>query len=390
MNNPYRVYSTLCFGFIHLLMMSTLAYPAPIPPVYHNMAIIRIISTAGLGIFPTSRAALFIDCGTIAAKVITDGLYIRYIVSNFTYIMGILDIVSDTLFVGLILYSTIYSDDEQEYDVNSNDNNALIDKIRRTLKKIRGKLQYCLFTCCGRLEENEYMKNSLRRRFNGDDNETTNTAHEPIHRFTKEYDPARGHYAYTSVETNNNTLAQTPNQAPNPAPVLNHMNGHMKRPLRPFKKTFYMSYPQNTPNPNNQGYETEYENIETLPTTTTTTRQSPYMMPPTPMINQTNMMYMNFDSHTQIQVNAPDTDYSGAFHYSNSLVSSFYDSSGSPITFFSSYCSTTQTLFVLCSLFHFIYQIMMNINIIKTCDGIYFNTTSQDMGGNNAIMRFLC
>ena len=102
MEHPYRVHSSIGFGFLQLLMLSSLAYPTPPPPVYHNIALMRMMGTVYFTMFHDKPIYLKLECVTILLEVIRDVLYIRYIIQDYTYIFGVFDIVSNLLFCVVI------------------------------------------------------------------------------------------------------------------------------------------------------------------------------------------------------------------------------------------------------------------------------------------------
>jgi len=80
MEHPYRVHSSIGFGFLHLLFMASLAYPTPPPPVYHNTVVIRMMGTVYFTIFQDKPFYLKLECVTILIEMICDVLYINYII----------------------------------------------------------------------------------------------------------------------------------------------------------------------------------------------------------------------------------------------------------------------------------------------------------------------
>jgi hypothetical protein len=105
MDNPYRVHSSIGFGFLQLLMLSSLAYPSPSPPVYHNIALIRLMGTVYFTLFNDKPIYLKLECATILLQVICDALYIRYIIQDYTYLFGVFDIIGNLLFCTAIVLS---------------------------------------------------------------------------------------------------------------------------------------------------------------------------------------------------------------------------------------------------------------------------------------------
>jgi hypothetical protein len=102
MEHPYRVHSSIGFGFLQLLMLSSLAYPTAPPPVYHNIALMRMMGTVYFTMFHDKPIYLKLECVTILLEVIRDALYIRYIIQDYTYIFGVFDIISNLLFCVVI------------------------------------------------------------------------------------------------------------------------------------------------------------------------------------------------------------------------------------------------------------------------------------------------
>ena len=365
MNNPYRIHSTICVNLLQLLMMTTLAYPQPTPPIFHNIAVARIASTVYLGFSPTSRVSLFIDCFTMTLKIVNDALYIRYIVSNYTYIFGILDIVSDILFIYTILVD--------------NETSASI------MRAISAILAYCgcKFNYNTTSDESE-------------DSSSQQQEQEIYLRYSREYNESRKHYVYSTLPTAHSqpttppiASMQTSPQAPPPSPQRHHqLATHMTtfssdgrvntrsaeyapRQINPFKSNFYKS--SQSPE-----YEQEYENIVTQNTMPAAPAHAPAHAPRNyANPNNNNTMYVNFD----------DYDH-GASNYANTFVSPYFDSNGSPIT---ARLCTRETLFIVGNILHFIYQIMIYINIINTCKTYTLATTDPEAAATMSKMtRLLC
>jgi hypothetical protein len=105
MDNPYRVHSSIGFGFLQLLMLSSLAYPTPPPPLYHNIALTRLMATVYFTLFQDKPIYLKLECATILIEVICDALYIRYIIQDYTYLFGVFDIIGNLLFCAVIVLS---------------------------------------------------------------------------------------------------------------------------------------------------------------------------------------------------------------------------------------------------------------------------------------------
>ena len=98
MDNPYRIHSSIGFSLLQLLLLTTFAYPAPPPTLYQNVALVRLGTTVYFSMYRKDPFYLKLDCASIVLKIITDALYVGYIITNYTYIFGIFDIFSDIVF----------------------------------------------------------------------------------------------------------------------------------------------------------------------------------------------------------------------------------------------------------------------------------------------------
>lgn len=361
MNNPYRIHSTICVNFIQLFMMASLTYPTPPPPIYHSIVISRLASTVYFGYYPTSRTSLIADCITITLKIVSDALYIRYIVTNYTIIFGILDIISDIIFISMVLCST-----------SSNEK----------VKILKGKIHYYIFTCCGLIDQNEYMKNNTPKLHSF---ESDGQQGHAFQRYSRQYDETRGHYAYTSIPLSTNETASnitsSANQHPHthpltfPSPYTAHSpaSAPAPTPVRPsnpfissakYQSNSVINAQQRQPfKPNYYARSgIEFEEDYSFPNKDSLPQHQPHQpqQPPAFMHSSKNTMYVNFDEYDN-----------GTTNYSNIFVSPYYDSNGNPITMCSSICNykgiTPEALFVAGNICHCIYQIMIYINITNTC-----------------------
>lgn len=377
MNNPYRIHSTICVNLIQLFMMASLTYPDPPPPLYHSIVISRLASTVYFGFYPESRTSLVAECTTIVLKIISDALYIRYIVTNYTFVFGILDIISDLIFVSMVL-SSITSHEK--------------------IKILNGKIQHYIFTCCGLFEENEYMRNNTPKLPSFTNNKESNEqqAHA-FQRYSRQYDETRGHYAYTSIplSTNNTSPLTFPSpymtKSQNSKPTSSETNV-----LNPFLGSGQYHTPSNTIKNNNSqrqpfkpnyyarsGIEHEedysFQNTESPPISVHNQQQQP-IQPPV-IHSSKNTMYVNFDEYDN-----------GTNHYANICVTPFYDSNGNGITLFSSICNyrgvTPEMIFIIGNICHCIYQIMIYINITNTCKT--YTILSQNVTTVSIMTRLLC
>lgn len=144
MEHPYRVHSSIGFGFLHLLFMSSLAYPTPPPPVYHNTAVIRMMGTIYFTIFQEKSFYLKLECATILLEMICDVFYIRYIILDYTYLFGVIDVVSNALICVFILLS-----------IQNNDS-----KAKEIIKKIDEIRTTCISCCFGITNESNNSNSS--------------------------------------------------------------------------------------------------------------------------------------------------------------------------------------------------------------------------------------
>ena len=133
MEHPYRVHSSIGFGFLQLLMLSSLAYPSPPPPLYHNIALARMMGTVYFTLFQNKPFYLKVECATILLEVIRDGLYIWYIIRDYTYVFGAFDIVSNLLFCTVV-------------GLSLSNNEGSWDRINESLEGIRKTCVGCCWT----------------------------------------------------------------------------------------------------------------------------------------------------------------------------------------------------------------------------------------------------
>lgn len=133
MEHPYRVHSSIGFGFLQLLMLSSLAYPSPPPPLYHNIALARMMGTVYFTLFRDKPFYLKLECVTILLEVIRDGLYIWYIIRDYTYVFGVFDIISNLLFCTVV-------------GLSLSNNEGSWDRINESLEGIRKTCLGCCWT----------------------------------------------------------------------------------------------------------------------------------------------------------------------------------------------------------------------------------------------------
>jgi len=341
MNNPYRIHSTICVYLFQLLMIPTISYnTSPPPPIFHSVIVSRVASSVYYGYFKDSQTFFMIDCTTIAVKMITDFLYIQYIVTNYAAIFGILDIISDIIFLIFVI-------------IPKNTRIILCDKIS----------EYC--GCRFNYESLE----------NNEQNTQKNQVEQEIYlRYSREYDDVKRHFVYSTINTSpssysppperssGSTRAPQPQQPPQP-PQPHYSNHQQPRQIHPFKNNFYRSNTPNTTaaNPIHTTKPSELENLYTQKTP--------------------NTMYVNFDEYDN-----------GEASYANTLVSPYFDRNATPITLISTLCengNSHELWFIIGNILHLISQIMIYINIINTCKS-YTSSQSSNMTTLHPIQQFLC
>lgn len=332
MENPYRVHSSISFGFLQLLFITSIAYPTPPPPVYHNIALIRLMGTVYFTIFKDKPFYLKLECVTILLDVLCDTLYIRYIIKDYTYIFGVLDICSNTLFCIFVLLSI-------------NNGETQTAKIFEKMEDVR---KTCLMCCCGwtppppqsqtQQEQSLYERNSARSSSNA-----------------QLYKSLPNQDEYGSKHIRASTTDETPTYT---------YGGRQA-----FKPSFYNSswgreYIQAT-------VEREFERIDRCNTG----------------IGEIGAIsgadgstqYIRFDDPEYGNTSSGDT---GINHYANIFVSPYFARDGSPITSFSG-CMNIDGVGVclfIYNLIQFIYQLMMYSSIITSCREhnitVFNNTTT--------------
>ena len=176
MEHPYRVHSSIGFGLLQLLFITSFAYPTPPPPVYHNITLIRLMGTVYFTIFRDKPFYLKLECATILLDVLCDMLYIHYIIQDYTYIFGVLDIISNILFCAVVLIS-----------INNGETQTAI-----IAEKMEGIRRTCLMCCCG-WNQSQTQQEPLYER----NSRTSTTSH-----------------LYKSIPTNNEDHPSTADEAP--------------------------------------------------------------------------------------------------------------------------------------------------------------------------------
>ena len=329
MEHPYRVHSSIGFSFLQLLFITSLAYPTPPPPVYHNIALTRLLGTVYFTIFKDKPFYLKLECATIVLDVLCDMLYVQYIIKDYTYIFGVLDICSNTLFCIFVLLSI----------KNGETQTAIIAEKMEDIRKT------CVSCCFGWNPSKSQTQEQLYERNNRTTGTTGTTGH-----------------LYKSVPTNEN------NHATDEAPTYT-FGGRQA-----FKPSFYNSswgreYMQ-------AKVEREFDKIDHCNTG----------IGDVGMISGSDgtTQYIRFDDPELGGAHSRDT---GINHYANIFVSPYLNRDGSPITSFSG-CTNMDAVGIclfIYNLIQFIYQLMMYSSIITSCREYANNNTTTFQ-----IERWLC
>jgi hypothetical protein len=305
MEHPYRIHSSIGFGFLQLLMLSSLAYPTPPPPLYHNIALTRMMGAVYFTIFQDNPIYLKIECATILLEVIKDSLYIWYIIKDYTYIFGVFDIVSNLLFCAVIALSLNNGEEKWERI------NAHFEGIRKTI-----------VNCCCHSKGINHDEPTA---------ETRRTEYTP-----RELD-VRGMYSSLPTTEPVRHLRQ---ESPYTTTTIYSCGGGGDNTRKAFKPSFYCS-PRHT-------------------TTTTTTIERNNIE------HDGTTEYIRFDESIETPSSALS---SGEYQYANILVSPYLMKDGTPITSFSDWTKkdTVGVCLFIYNLIQFIYQLMMYKSIIRNC-----------------------
>lgn len=334
MEHPYRVHSSIGFGFLQLLMISSLAYPTPPPPLYHNIALTRMMGTVYFTLFHNNPVYLKIECLTILLEVIRDGLYVSYIIKDYTYVFGVIDIISNLLFCIAIGLSITNGDDKWESINNS------FEGIRKT----------CI-GCCWKESE---IQNDERSDFG---------AARELYRGGATMNATS--HMYSSLPTHETRKGYNEN------PVYT-FGGRQA-----FKPSFYSSswgrdYL-------NAKVEREFDRID---------HKNTY--------NGDVGMVTSADGTTQyIRFDESDSGSSapGAHHYANIFVSPYFMKDGTQITSFTAWTKKDAVgvfLFIY-NLVQFIYQLIMYNSIIKSCKEYHAGELpTNETIVHERLMRWLC
>ena len=323
MEHPYRVHSSIGFGFLQLLFMTSLAYPTPPPPVYHNTAVIRLIGTVYFTIFQDNPFYLKLECATILLEMICDLLYIKYIILDYTYIFGIIDVISNTLICAFVFLSI------QNSDIKTKEIIHKFDEIRTT----------CVSCCFG-------LKNETPPPPPSSSSLSSSLSSPPPPLYPQHSNQS---YMYKSIPSDDSSIKNTNTTYRDEAPVYT-FGGRQA-----FKPSFYNSswgrdYIQ-------AKVEREFDKIEKHDTE----------------IGDVGMISGTDGTTQYIRFDEPDYNYHhssvGMNHYANIFVSPYFTRDGTPITWFSG-CSKIDKvgacLFIY-NIVQFIYQLMMYSSIITSC-----------------------
>ncbi len=336
MEHPYRVHSSIGFGFLQLLFMSSIAYPTPPPPVYHNIAVIRLMATVYFTIFQDKPLYLKLECATILLEVISDTLYIQYIIHDYTYIFGVIDVCSNILFCVFVLLSI-------KNATKGNETKEITEKLNDIRKT-------CVECCFGLKDANPTNEDPLSRL----ERSPPNPGHTMDHL-----------YKSLPIDDHNNPSHRTQDEPP-----VYTFGGRQA-----FKPSFYNSswgrdYIQ-------AKVEREFDKIDKRDTE----------IGEVGMISGTDgtTQYIRFDD-----MPIPDYNSSGISHYANIFVSPYFTRDGTQITWFSG-CPKIDKIgacLFIYNIIQFIYQLMMYSSIITSCreNQNINNATSSTL----QIERWLC
>jgi hypothetical protein len=338
MDHPYRIHSSIGFSFLQLLLLTSLAYPAPPPTLYQNVALVRLATTVYFAMYRKDPFYLKLDCASIVLKIICDTLYVRYIITNYTYIFGIFDIFSDIMFFIFVNISLR--------------NGGNLEKISENMKETRLAFIKC---CCGW--------------------EMTNGGSG-----TESVKGDGGAYMYTSLPSEVVRGASAASAAPTMDETQTHTTPiYTFGGRQAFKPGFYTS-----------SWGREYLNTKVEREFDTINRNSSGGNGSATITGSDGTEYIRFDEATA------STDM-GAAHYANIFVSPYFSKDGTPITALSGTvnaccrCNIGGLLFTY-NLFQFIYQLMMYSNIMYTCGEyhreLYNNATAA--ANTTAMTGWLC
>jgi hypothetical protein len=316
-------------------MLSSLAYPTPPPPLYHNIALTRMMGTVYFTLFQNNPLYLKLECVSILFEVIRDGLYISYIIKDYTYVFGVIDIISNLLFCITIGLSLNNGDDNWESINNS------FEGIRKT----------CV-GCCWKESETRHNERSEYG------------AAKELERNTRGMKTA---YMYSSLPTHENNVNSNDD---NPVYTFGGRQA--------FKPSFYSS-----------SWGRDYLNAKV--------EREFNLIDHKNTINGDVGMVTSTDGSTQyirFDDSEPRSSNSGVHHYANIFVSPYFMKDGTPITSFSTWTQKDTVGFCLFiyNLIQFIYQLMMYNSIIKSCREYHTGGEwiRNETNVNERLMKWLC
>ena len=329
MEHPYRVHSSIGFSFLQLLLLSSLAYPTPPPPLYHNITVLRLMGTVYFTLFQEMPIYLKLECATILLEIICDALYIRYIIQDYTYLFGVIDIITNVLFCIAVILSI------QNGETRWSKISECFEGLRQTVVGVPP---------------------GVPPPYDGCARGGANTANGASRGGSNGTGAIRNATMYTSLPTSD------PGTTNDYEPVYT-VGGRQA-----FKPSFYSSswgrdYIKTK-------VEREFDRID----------------------HQTNTGYgdvgtvTSTDGTTQY-IRFEDIVDSGAGAYASIFVSPYYDKNGNAITSFSSWTKADAVgacLFIY-NIIQFIYQLMMYTSIVRTCRDV--GTTIEL---NTTLVRWLC
>jgi hypothetical protein len=346
MEHPYRIHSSIGFGFLQLLMLSSLAYPTPPPPLYHNIALIRMMGTVYFTMFHDKPIYLKLECITILLEVIRDTLYIWYIIRDYTYIFGVFDVVGNLMFCTVIVLS--FTNGEERWN-HISDN---FEGLRKT----------CV-DCCWKNKQtspsSEYLQNG------------GSSSRDLEERGIKHIISSSSGHMYSSLPTYEHN---------------HHDTNHDETPVytfggrQAFKPSFYSSSWGNEYLKSK--VEREFDRIDYRHNTNNGDIG---------MVTSAdgNTQYIRFDE-------LEPTSTTGVNHYANIFVSPYFTKDGTLITSFSEWTKrdTIGVCLFIYNLIQFIYQLMMYHSIIRSCRE-YHAGGEEELATNKSIanerlMRWLC
>jgi len=331
MEHPYRVHSSIGFGFLQLLCMASLAYPSPQPPVYYNTAVIRLMGTVYFTIFQDKPMYLKLECVTILLEMICDILYIKYIIIDYTYLFGLIDISSNALIFIFVVLS-----------LQNDDRNAYTKEMINKMDEFLTRCSSCWF---GSKQETSPPNQQPLERLERTNRQRYEHEHEHEHEHMYRTIPTHDESSYQPVYTFGGRQAFKPNFY-NSSWGRDYIQAQVEKEFDTIEKRH-----------------TDLGEIGMITSSDGTTQ------------------YIRFDDNPPAQDN-----FTGMRHYANLFVSPYFTRDGTPITWFSN-CPTIDKIgmcLFIYNIIQFIYQLMMYSSIITSCREI------TNASSNSTIQQFLC